>query len=533
MNIGIDKFRNLATSGQGLDRVKVSGDDVIKGTKPWGFNLISKSIGMLTGARAEHNRQTYEAFKSALKDSYGEAGIASLTAHRPETESGKSLSTDLIQSVIAHAEIDAKRGKVMQGPAAAISSMQRYVELKEVPYLMGGEIMIKKAFSANQRGSLDDHKRGALDWTITRGQKAWGALFNDKGSTIRSRIDGEQRDIRTRFLGHSSSEHAGIALDSKHIGEAVGEGLRRNDTTADSLKDTKYVVYEPVPELRLKMKEIAAKLLENPGEKGDGAYSAKGAFTSLFKSRVNSQYEHHLLGNVKFDAGKAVIKEGGGGTLAAARAYLNGESEVRPDVFCSEFAALCLELAMEDLYGKSAAGQDPNAVSPMHLEDLVNSRPDLFNLAGRYEGKKAQEAPPNFDQQEIEFRAQTKALEAEQASKDKKAGDLALSIQDTTKLLGHLQTSITKSENLINRLNEHAKKPSQAADQKTQLEAATRAEHRKLHKQQEQMRKLEALLDDQVNALNRFQAKEKSEYDKLSSELGIPDIEEAPPNPMH
>lgn len=394
MNIGISKFRDIATSGQSLGRVKIHGENVVNGTKLWGLGTISKAVGLVVDLlQRQKNQQTYQAFKTALSDAYGEAGIASLTAHRPETDSKKHLSTDLIQSVIAQAEIDFKKGRVTPGPRAAISSEAQYNRLPELNHLSGGQIMIKKAFVAH----------GAVEGIIIGGQKAWTKLPGwlpgaDKESNISTAIDGKQVNLKARFLGHGSSEHAGIALDTTHIGEAVGEGLRSNDTTGDELRETKYVVYEPIPELRLKMKEVAERLLERPGEKGDGAYSAVGAFSSMLKPRINSQYQHDLMGNVKFDgSGKAVTKEGGRNTLAAARAYLNGTSDVRPDVFCSEFAALCLELATEDLYGKSASGQDPNAVSPMHLEDLVHSRPDLFSLAGRYEGQNAQEVSPSSD----------------------------------------------------------------------------------------------------------------------------------------
>jgi len=188
---------------------------------------------------------------------------------------------------------------------------------------------------------------------------------------------------------------------------------------------------------------------------------------------------------------------------------------------------------MEDLYGKSGSGQDPNAVSPMHLEDLVNSRPDLFRVAGRYEGRNAAEAPPNFDQQEIDFRAHTKTLEREQASRDEKVGNLVVSIQNTTKLIDKLQASISKSESLIDRFAQHSSRISASDPQRNELEARAKSEHQKLLKQQSQLKSLASQHQQQVETLRKFEAKEKAEYEKLSSELGIPDVEDAPPNPMH
>ena len=385
MNINIGKFRDIATSGQELDRVKLKDGDIVKGTRSWVFDCISKLFGMITGSRKAENRQIYNEFKNSLKAAYGEAGVRSLEEHMSAENSGKALSAFMIENVIAWAEAGAASGKTTQGATAAISSEEQYRRLPQLNLLSGGQIMIKKDFHpiSDGHGSWKDK---AISAGITTGQQLWKAGVGGgvRDHLTKATVDGQLKLIRPRFLGHHSSEHAGIALDSKRIGEAVGEGLKRNDTTSEGLSSTKYVVYEPKdPELKMKMMEIGQKLTEKDPSKGDGGYKLTGSMKEgvLKEGAVGSLWSKPRIN----------AQETGWGTVEKARAYLDGKSEVRPDVFCSEFAAICLELAHQELHGTSATGADPNGVSPMHLEDIMHSRPDLFELKGKYEGANASE----------------------------------------------------------------------------------------------------------------------------------------------
>lgn len=45
---------------------------------------------------------------------------------------------------------------------------------------------------------------------------------------------------------------------------------------------------------------------------------------------------------------------------------------------------MCVEVASLKQHDKMALGVNPQAVSPMVLEHLLNQRPDLFTVAGRY-----------------------------------------------------------------------------------------------------------------------------------------------------
>lgn len=518
MNINIGKFRDIATSGQELDRVKVKDGDVVKGTKSWGFNGISKFLGMITGSRRAENKNTYHEFKKSLEAAYGEAGVRSLEQHVSAQNSGKALSTFMIENVIAWAEAGAASGKTTQGAKAAISSEEQYRKLPQLDFLSGGQIMIKKDFNPvlHGHGSFGDR---AISTGITTGQQLWKAGVGKgvRDHKTEATVDGQHMSIKPKFLGHHSSEHAGIALDSKRIGEAVGEGLKRNDTTSEGLRSTKYVVYEPKdPKLKMKMMEIGQKLTEKDPSEGDGQYKLMG-------TKEEGRFKQGAIGSL-WSKPRINAQETGWGTVEKAKAYLAGKSDVRPDVFCSEFAAICLELAHQELYGTSATGADPNGVSPMHLEDIVHSRPDLFEMKGRYEGANAKEAPVNFDQQEVD----SARIERENNILFDKYDNLNDAINNTQQLIIEATRLKDKSESLVKRFDQQIHRNGQEINKEKnpivikqittfvdKLKEAKEEELKRLEKNKTNLRSLENLLSLQTAQKERFDSKVNTELSSL------------------
>src|SRR5262249_19683559 len=66
---------------------------------------------------------------------------------------------------------------------------------------------------------------------------------------------------------------------------------------------------------------------------------------------------------------------------------VHGVRNDRPNLFCSEFAMTCYEAGSLAAFGKTAMGTNPQAMSPMQMEDTINGRPDLFQLVGKYDSE--------------------------------------------------------------------------------------------------------------------------------------------------
>jgi hypothetical protein len=54
-------------------------------------------------------------------------------------------------------------------------------------------------------------------------------------------------------------------------------------------------------------------------------------------------------------------------------------------MFCSEFVIICYEAASLNLYDETLFGTNPRGMSPMEMENIINSRPDKMMLVGRIE----------------------------------------------------------------------------------------------------------------------------------------------------
>lgn len=67
--------------------------------------------------------------------------------------------------------------------------------------------------------------------------------------------------------------------------------------------------------------------------------------------------------------------------------YVYGLREDRPNMFCSEFAMACYEAGSVASRGKTAFGTDPRTMSPMRMEDVMNSQRDMVTLIGRLDSE--------------------------------------------------------------------------------------------------------------------------------------------------
>ena len=108
----------------------------------------------------------------------------------------------------------------------------------------------------------------------------------------------------------------------------------------------------------------------NPGIRNTtgGAYSIGGAIASNFRGKPfqpgsTNDYLTHIID------------------------YVFGLRHDRPNMFCSEFAVACYEAGSVALSGKTAFGANPGGMSPMVMEDVLNGRPDLMRLVGKFDSE--------------------------------------------------------------------------------------------------------------------------------------------------
>ena len=237
-----------------------------------------------------------------------------------------------------------------------VNSVKKWEALGRVTDTQPGDILIKKVFS--------DKNPGVVERAIVGAQ----SMFQE-GETINLGTDHQ----RSAFLGDKSSEHIAVAVGDNRIAEADGAGIGQHGLGERAHE--RYVVFRPKNDVLAGLiGGVAAQMAvpRGPQPRG-GNYSLFGAMKSSFRSAINSSERRTR-------------------TLESGLRYLNCETNERPNMFCSEFAAACIEIAgcnvpIEGQAGlNSSLGVSPRAVSPMVLENLLNQRPDLFNMVGRYNG---------------------------------------------------------------------------------------------------------------------------------------------------
>lgn len=257
----------------------------------------------------------------------------------------------------------------MQTTNKAINSYNEYRQLPKIDNLQPGDILIKKVFKETAKTTVEK--------IITSGQ----GLFKNKHSTLKIDIGNFfPEKHKVAFNGSQTSEHAAIVVGLDQIAEAVGEGV----ITAFLLgrREERYCVYRCKNHALVDATVTIAKGLaspylnviyngKRPGTSTGGSYSISGALKSNFKKQTfqkgaTADYLNHILD------------------------YVYGLRQDRPNMFCSEFVMACLESACVGLFGKTAFGTSPIGMSPMFMEDALNSRPDVVNLIGKYDSENDQ-----------------------------------------------------------------------------------------------------------------------------------------------
>ncbi len=246
-----------------------------------------------------------------------------------------------------------------------IDNYHQFSALPDVPFnqLQPADLLIKKIFP--------ETAKHAVEKIITGAQRT---LKADEVVKVDNGWFRKKEKIVFKNLGSSTSEHAALVIDHGNMAEAVGEGVII--ATLQSRAHERYIVYRcNDPRLRAAVVHVATNLATNrPGSKG-GKYSLFGAAISSFR---DPHAQRNTLLNRVFSTPTEKF-------LRGVLAYVNGESNTRPNMFCSEFAVTAYEAAALMLDGKSAFGSSPRAMSPMEMENMLNYRPDLMQLVGHVE----------------------------------------------------------------------------------------------------------------------------------------------------
>jgi len=247
----------------------------------------------------------------------------------------------------------------------SIDNYQQFSSLPTIPFAMmqPSDLLIKKIFPETAKHVVEKVITGAQRLTkYDDVAKVSTGLFSHKEKFV------------FKNLGSATSEHAALVIDNGNMAEAVGEGVIT--ATLQSRAHERYIVYRcRNPRLSKAVVAVATALATNrPGAKG-GGYSLFGAAKSSFR---DPQFQSNSLRNKLTSTPTEKF-------LNDILDYCHGVSNVRPNMFCSEFAVACYEAASVAVFGKTAFGSSPRAMSPMEMENLINHRSDVMHLVGRFE----------------------------------------------------------------------------------------------------------------------------------------------------
>ena len=285
---------------------------------------------------------------------YGYAGELALSLRWDSASRTKLSSADIKEMIKIAEDIYAKNSAYSRSrlqDAAIVRSIDQFEALNTVPGHQAGDILIKKVFAGT--GTLTER-------LIVGGQ----GLFQ-RDHVIHSEGAPEAGRHQFPLMGSATSEHAAVATGTNTIAEADAHGVRSRQFGSDA-EGGKYIVFRPANrESAEAISAMATQITAGPEDR-QLKYSYFGAVSSSFRSAIN-----------KNRRAAAEVESG--------LRYAQGGKVDKRSMFCSEFAAMCIEMASLDKHQKMALGVNPQAVSPMVLEDLLTQRPDLFTMVGRYE----------------------------------------------------------------------------------------------------------------------------------------------------
>ena len=345
----IKDFKRVANAGYA--RVQIRGGNLGSGNK----SCLSRVWGIVSRQRSRENKRVHDEFGKALMRKYGYAGELALSLRWGSAARTKLSSADIGKMIRVAQNIYKSNPKYRDSrlnDAGVVRRLDQFEALNKLDELKPGDILVKKIFEGTQAGAVEK----AI--VAVQGRFERDQVIQSEGPT-------ELGVHRFPLLGSKSSEHAAIAVGDGQIAEADGSGVRQKGIQQVSV-GTKYVVYRPKDiESAQAIGEMASELARVP-EGQRIKYGLWGAIASSFRQAVNQN--------------RAAADR-----VESGLRYSEGDRTNRMNLFCSEFAAMSIEMASMKTQGKMALGVNPRAVSPMVLEDLLNQRPDLFVLAGSYQ----------------------------------------------------------------------------------------------------------------------------------------------------
>lgn len=352
----INKFREVSTLGYSRVQMLRSGE-LVNGKTSW----LSRTWGILSRQRTKENQNIHDQFGKALMREYGYAGELALSQRWGGLSRTKLSSADIKEMIEVAEKLYSENQEAHGGEnnnrnwassklkdSSVIKTVDQFNELASLPHLQEGDILIKKIFPGTG---------GTVEKAIVSGQ----GLFQ-KDEEIHSKGATELGRHKFPLMGSKTSEHAAIAVAKDRIAEADGNGVQAKDL-GNVDKGTQYLIFRPRnADIAREIRSVASALAEGGDRKIK--YSTWGAIASSFRSAVNNaQAEVEVQSGLR---------------------HATGVSGDKRSMFCSEFAAMCVEVASLKQHDKMALGVNPQAVSPMVLEHLLNQRPDLFTVAGKY-----------------------------------------------------------------------------------------------------------------------------------------------------
>jgi hypothetical protein len=249
-----------------------------------------------------------------------------------------------------------------------IDNYEKFSGLPNIPLenLQPSDLLIKKVFPGSENGLIEK--------VITRMQRRY-----EKDEIVSFNGEDGWQEADVSFLGSATSEHAALVINNGNMAEAIGGGVVA--ATLQSRAHEKYIVYRCLEQragfnqevVRIATAIAAGRTLYQPLSLVIpipipimGGYSLDGAILSSFRSRYYQQGQtEELLRHIIY--------------------FSEGRFGWAPNMFCSEFVIICYEVASLNLYGKTLFGTNPRGMSPMEMENIINSRPDKMMLVGRIE----------------------------------------------------------------------------------------------------------------------------------------------------
>ena len=311
----INKFREVSILG--YSRVQMLGSgELVYGKTSW----LSRKWGILSRQRTKENQHIHDQFGKALMREYGYAGELALSQRWGGLSRTKLSSNDIAEMIRVAEGLYSKNQETYEvndnrnwansrlKDSSVVQTVNQFNELTSLPHLQDGDILIKKIFPGTG-GTVEK----AIVFAQGRFQK--DEEINSEGATELGRH-------KFPLMGSKTSEHAAVAVGKDRIAEADGNGVQAKGL-GDVAEGTQYVIFRPRnADIAREIREVASKLAEGGDRKIK--YSIWGAMASSYRSAINNR--------------RAQIE------VESGLRHANGGRVDKRSMFCSEFAAMCVEV---------------------------------------------------------------------------------------------------------------------------------------------------------------------------------------------